>query len=108
MSKGKWTPGPWKTFTDGERYTIKDRNSLKLCSIIPMNGRERRYDAECHATARLISASPEMFEALEEMEEYLDQRADADQPPGYDAPIGNEEMRLLMTVRSALSKARGE
>lgn len=36
---------------------------------------------------------------LEEVENFLDERADADQPAGCDHPIPNDEMRLLAVVR---------
>ena len=40
---------------------------------------------------------------LLECEEYFDQRADADQPPGASYPIGNEEMCLLGEIRRNLN-----
>lgn len=48
----------------------------------------------------------QLFSAMEAVEEYLDDRADADQPSGCDHPIANDEMRLLVIVRAALEKAR--
>ena len=42
-------------------------------------------------------------EALEEVEDYFDQRADAEYLPGQAAPVGNEEMRMLCIVREALA-----
>lgn len=54
----------------------------------------------------LSATAPDMLEALEAVEEYLDGIADADQPSGCEHPIANEEMRLLVMVRAALAKAR--
>ena len=44
--------------------------------------------------------------ALGEVEEYFDQLADAEYLPGKAAPVGNEEMRLLVVIRDALAKAQ--
>ncbi|WP_417834713.1 hypothetical protein [Thalassospira xiamenensis] len=46
----------------------------------------------------------EMVGALEESEEYFDQRSDADMD--QDGYIPNEEMKILTVVRTALTKAR--
>lgn len=55
--------------------------------------------------ARLISAAPDLLEALSECEEYFDNRADAD--CDQDGFIPNKEMRLLDVVRAAIAKAEG-
>jgi hypothetical protein len=44
-----------------------------------------------------------LLAALTECEEFFDERADADQPAGCDSPIPNDEMRMLVKVRAALS-----
>jgi len=36
---------------------------------------------------------------LDDLEDYLDGRADADQPPGAACPIPNEAMSLLVRLR---------
>jgi hypothetical protein len=46
-------------------------------------------------------------DALEAVREYLDGKADADQPSGC-APQPNEEMRLLMQVEEALRALGGQ
>ena len=48
---------------------------------------------------RLMKAAPEMAEVLIEIEDYLDDRADADDG------IPNDAMRLLTDVRAILAKA---
>jgi hypothetical protein len=57
--------------------------------------------------ARLIAVAPDMLTVLREVEEFLDDRADADQPAGSDHPIPNDEMRMLAAVRTVLSKVEG-
>ena len=41
---------------------------------------------------------------LEEIEDYFDDRADAEYLPDKAAPAGNEEMRLLVEIRAVLAK----
>ena len=38
---------------------------------------------------------------LDDIEEYFNERADADQPAGCDCPIPNEEMGLLVRLQRA-------
>ncbi|PDT47297.1 hypothetical protein CO661_14035 [Sinorhizobium fredii] len=47
-----------------------------------------------------------VIEALEECEEYFDNRADAEYFTDDPSPVPNEEMRLLTVVLDALKKAR--
>ena len=63
--------------------------------------------AEVTANARLIAAAPRLLEALQEAEEYFDQRADAEYFPSAAAPIGNAEMTILVGVRAAIAEATG-
>ena len=63
---------------------------------------------KCDRTARLIAAAPVLLGALNEAKEYFDQRADAEYLSGQAAPVGNEEMRLLVVIRAAIAKARKE
>ena len=44
-----------------------------------------------------------IIDALRECEEYFDQRADAEYFTDSPSPVANEEMKLLQTVRAALS-----
>lgn len=57
--------------------------------------------------ARLISAAPEMLDALKEALEYFDDKADAEYLPGKAAPVGNREMKLAGEIRAAIAKATG-
>lgn len=44
----------------------------------------------------------ELLEHLHEMEEYFDQRADAEYFPDSPSAVPNEEMRLLVQVRESI------
>lgn len=46
----------------------------------------------------------ELIEVLDACEDYFDQRADAEYFTDSPAPVGNEEMTLLCSVREALAK----
>lgn len=52
----------------------------------------------------LPTATEHLIETLLECQEYFDQRADADQPSG-ECARPNEEMKMLVAVRQALSFA---
>ena len=58
------------------------------------------------ATALAIKAERDRMEAaLEECEEYFDRHADAEYFTDSPSPVGNEEMHMLVAVRTALGKA---
>lgn len=44
----------------------------------------------------------ELLEYLHDMEEYFDQRADAEYFPDSASPVPNEEMRLLVKTRESI------
>lgn len=62
----------------------------------------KQFEVFARAAFKLSSDNQRLLEALEEVEEYLDNRADAD----YDDTgfVPNTEMRLLAVVRDALNK----
>jgi hypothetical protein len=66
-----------------------------------MGASSQRALEEQLAEERLRDAAPIMLEALQELEEFLDDRADADDG------IPNDAMRHLMEVRAAIAKATG-
>ena len=107
----KHTPGPWK-FIDATK--VAGMQFAQKC-VIKAGGKQIAdfswndsspwfpTKGESQANARLIAASPDLLEALQECEEYFDNRADADcDQDGY---VPNKEMRLLQVVRDALRKA---
>ena len=75
MTEPKFTPGPWKIVKDGHEGTIisirdKHRNWIGECNYA-LVGDESMYghpiitEREALANAHLISAAPEMYEALQ-------------------------------------------
>lgn len=76
--KTKHTPGPWDFFHDEKEQMISiaeqgfDRNDdsddRSVCGIWGLNGMTRSDD-ENFANARLITAAPDLLEALEELQE---------------------------------------
>lgn len=115
----KHTPGPWKAYCHDalDERSLGD-TGIRFWTINQTDGGEYRGGianvhaaehiggiklAERDANARLIAAAPELVVALQECEEFFDDRADADlDHTGY---TPNPEMRLLQTVREALRKA---
>lgn len=51
------------------------------------------------------TVNADLAETLRDAEEYFDQRADAEYLPDQAAPVGNEEMSLLVDIRAAIAKA---
>ncbi|MGR9384879.1 hypothetical protein [Rhizobium leguminosarum] len=94
-----FTSGPW--FAKGRYIGTKNHMSaIGECRDVNGNWSD---DAKSSGDAHLIAAAPTMLEALQECEEYFDNRADAD--CDQDGFIPNEEMKLLAVVRDALRKA---
>ncbi len=118
MSEAKFTPGPWtlrKGFSDwglpcqhdlviGEGETERDQIA-GVPSITPycMGARQadREYAARQYANARLISAAPEMYEALKGVLPFME----AAEKAGL---VGDEGCFWpVESVRAALAKAEG-
>jgi len=100
----QFTKGPWKCTEDGKlplMVTAKEPNlklgAVEVCRLTtelsPISFQES------YANARLISAAPEMYEALQKAVE----RLEASQPPK-----GLRTDQVVQSARRALSKARGE
>lgn len=110
MSEPKFTRGPWHVeATTLHAYITPPKGHYVASVILPsdtfhMSSSEKSQRSEM-ANAHLISASPEMFEALAHIDAYydmndLDEREDDD---AIEVPVGD-----LRRARSALAKARGE
>lgn len=60
-----------------------------------------------HPEKKSDNLMAEVREVLEALEDYFDNRADADQAPG-DTPTPNEEMRHQVAIRALLAKMEGK
>lgn len=98
MSKHKFTPGPWKTFLgeaeDTLHITTLDRLNRDMCEIASVDIHfNDPFGAEQTANAHLISAAPEMYEALKLL-----------MTPDISSAA---RVVALFKARSALTKAEG-
>lgn len=97
------TPGPWEVTPEKDEGNFAhsiygDGYKGLLIARCNQNG---SHDADAH----LIAAAPELFALASELEDYFDQRSDADcDHVGF---IPNEEMRILVSIRAAIAKAEG-
>lgn len=93
---GKWTPGPWAT-DFGEVIRIRDVSGAALASVTHTHLSGRRNIAEVEENARLISASPQLFDALKDL---VDETADM--------LTWGCEPDVIRNARAALAKAKEE
>lgn len=82
MSHTNFTQGPWKVRTDSCRDGCWDidacGNGALATVVVKLNGLELcpHTKKELEANAHLIAAAPEMYEALTEARECMDQTTD--------------------------------
>ena len=88
----KHTPAPWKFFTEGNGNILCDGNSNIIGVVRPINN-FGDY-SESKANAHLISAAPDLLEALIEVEQMI-----------YANELNQGTMDI---VTAAIKKARGE
>lgn len=134
FTKGLWqVRGPssgWGAMDDGGDYAVyveRDNTKHIIAEVICKTRENNCEPAE--ANARLIIAAqqaataaedmgydgqaavealPRLLEKLEGIEEYFEQRGDAEYLPGIAAPQGNEEMTHLMEIQEALTACRSK
>ena len=104
MSDVKHTPGPWgwayrqhEGANDGSVFWMKRPGHSYCVAKAPRYQSREQWEAD----ARLLSAAPELLEALESMWKFVDGLV----PEGSYAPGCNS---ALEKARYAISKARGE
>lgn len=103
MKETKFTPGPWKVDPKYSRdIQAPDGLDVATCCLSILN-RKVTTEEESIANARLIAASPDMYEALKDLLDMLETEISAGSGLTCDF-----ERRVLPNARSALSKARGE
>ncbi|WP_336947251.1 hypothetical protein [Asaia sp. HN010] len=98
---GKWTPGPWHCHrnTSYWEFGSDERGQLGDVCASAFNGDGMEPDAEevMEANARLISSSPQLFDALKDL---VDETADM--------LTWGCEPDVIRNARAALAKAKGE
>jgi hypothetical protein len=110
------TPGPWvltiKPAAHDADFTVAEieqpRSVKYRGAVTRMQSAEHIYGIgreELIANARLISAAPDMLDALEQCAEYFDKFADADHD--QDGFVPNEAMQMLTLVMNAIAKTEG-
>lgn len=94
----KWTPGPWRASKMSRAGTAHRvwRNDLPIDTVADGNPNYWKIADNVHspADAILISASPDMYEALDEL------------LTEYGGSLGNDP--VVLRARAALAKARGQ
>lgn len=88
----KHTPGPWVSirYLDSRFYELGSNEFHARLAFTHGAG-----DTD-EANMRLIAAAPDLLEALENLADYIDERA------------GDNECRPLENARAAIAKAKGE
>lgn len=103
------TPGPW-VFSDNTKlgwktnpYSVSVKRKGHFTAVADIPNRKLLTDEEKKANARLISAAPDLLEALKEITSDYAERFDLDDPstnPGIKSSI--------KLARAAIAKATGE
>ena len=105
---GKYTDGPWliagvsKTFV----YALGPKGTNVFWCDVHSAGKEKASPAECAANARLISAAPELLEALEAAVECGMVPASSAADNG--ASRYYRQVHVVYMIRAAIKKAKGE
>ena len=104
----KFTPGPWRTI-DGDSVVNVVGPEGQPIAATTSKAYYERHDAEDKANARLISAAPELYEALSAVvvgEPGMENALWGDLP---DEAAGTITIRLrdIRKARAALAKATG-
>lgn len=104
MSETKWTPGPWSWDAAPDHnwdVQVWSSPNSRVCFVAHDGEKGNRTG---QANARLISAAPDMYEALDKfVEHYVGMINSGD--CGFWNP---EDEDFVKAARAALAKARGE
>jgi hypothetical protein len=104
MSEKKWTPGPWEVgpanMVDSNAVTAIARCGCAFRSP-QYSGTDFATPAHQEANARLISAAPDLYDALEECKRVLSDLQSTQLE-------GTRTRDAWEKARAALAKARGE
>lgn len=102
MNKPAWTPGPWRHEDDepprGQGWRVFNKDGYDFALVYA--SADKRTASQAEANASLITAAPDLYEALDEAINYL---------AVYAATIRDEKASALLNkCTAALSRARGE
>jgi hypothetical protein len=101
------TPGPWRLTDDGQ-ITADARDGKVEIAVIELDFDEP-FEREQRANARLMVAAPELLDALEQAEAFIDDELECRERSGMDenAEYIAEAKAVLEAVRAAIIKAMG-
>ena len=110
MNNKNWTPGPWRVSSESPRIIKKDYRSIGSDAgflIASTMGHDNSgfyaSEQEADANAHLITAAPDLYEALaESLADYDNWVSDEDNYPNEHFVAWSDK------ARAALAKARGE
>jgi len=98
-----FTPGPWEVNpfnAQVDAMPVEPKHSIApVCQLLWPT--QERSEAETEANAHLIAAAPDMYEALSEAKEWIENSV----PPIWGE--GSKKGMLLAKIASALAKAEG-
>lgn len=105
-NKPKFTSGPWRKMAWGETISIDGAEIMGLAFLNPRGNHNAGIpSAEDSANASLISAAPEMYEALRQCENVIGMaRLQGKLSDSGLSPVNN----ALLAARAALKKAEGQ
>lgn len=125
MSETPWTPGPWRAGFAENCFAVPPEDEVELAILphpnldaVEIYGKRRDYNSqdEFDANARLISAAPEMAEALSTKPRISNLNAFMDSELANQVAAQFPEVAMFLGAYSmwciqadeALSKARGQ
>lgn len=106
MIVSKFTPGPWAVYGD---WGIEDSSGRLIAQYEPLcSGIDLGNTKESFANARLITAAPDLYEALDKLKSSYEALAH-----DYEYAVGAGDIHPLhaehiQRCAAALAKARGE
>jgi hypothetical protein len=104
-----WTPGPWR-ITRGRvvRVAAVINGGTVICGVHRLGERGGRTEGQVEANARLISAAPDLVEAIGVIEKAFDMGQEGPMPVGMIEELFGYELAYGMkALRAAVAKATG-
>lgn len=101
----KHTPGPWRIKDDKGTIVGPDEQQIEASGLSLALGYRDEEDP-CFANARLISAAPEMLEALEAARQFIENGVEY----GFIRmpTTADPALVVLPMIRAAIAKAKGD